>query len=247
MTRFGSQALEADWIDVHRAAWARKPGVRRVYARWFTALRGACASGPIVEIGCGAGFFKELHPELIATDVTRNAHADVTARAESLPFGTASVGNVVLVDVFHHLPHPAGFLAEAARVLRPGGRIAMIEPWIGLVARFFYRYVHHEDLDLTVDPAAPWPDGSKTPMEGNNALPYLYFKAGGELERSGLPLRVLRREPFAALPWVLSGGFQPLDLLPGRMVGAAERLDRLLSLPGDLTALRSLVVLERVG
>jgi SAM-dependent methyltransferase len=81
----------------------------------------------------------------------------------------------VLLDVFHHLPRPGAFLAEAARVLRPGGHVAMLEPWIGLAGRLFYRHVHHEALDLSVDPERPWEDATKLPMQGNAALPYLYF------------------------------------------------------------------------
>lgn len=245
MTRLRSEAPPADWLAAHRAAWARKPGLRQVYDRWFTTLRDACATPPIVELGCGPGFFKERHPELIATDAMVNPYADVVAEAASLPFGNARVGSLVLLDVFHHLPKPAAFLADAARVLRPGGRVAMVEPWIGLAGRLFYRYLHHEELDLSVDPVAPWPDASKAPMQGNAALPYLYFRAGGQLERLALPLRLVRREPFAGLPWLLSGGFQALDMLPARLTPAAERLDRLLSVPSPLTALRCLLVLER--
>ena len=245
MIRLGSEAPPADWLAAHRAIWSRKPGLRRVYDRWFASLRAACSATPIVELGCGPGFFKERHPELIATDTVCSPYTDIVAEAASLPFGSGSVGSLVLLDVFHHLPRPAAFLADAARVLRSGGRVVMVEPWIGLAGRFFYRYLHHEELDLTVDPAAPWPDASKAPMQGNAALPYLYFRAGGHLERLGLPLRVIRREPFAGLPWLLSGGFQTFDLLPSRLIGAAERLDRVLSAAAPVTALRCLLVIQR--
>jgi hypothetical protein len=83
-------------------------------------------------------------------------------------------------------------------------------------------------------------------MDGNSALPYLYFRPGGHLDRMGLPLRVLRREPFAALPWLLSGGFQPYSLLPPSLIGVLERVDVLLSLVPALTATRCLLVVERV-
>jgi SAM-dependent methyltransferase len=239
-------APSADWIAAHRAAWARKPALRGVYDRWFTALHEACASSPpIVELGCGPGFFKERHPDVIATDAIANPHADAVVEAAALPFGTARVGGIVLLDVFHHLPRPEAFLAEAARVLRPGGRVVMIEPWVGLAGRLFYRWIHHEDCDLGVDPRVPWGDDRKDAMEGNAALPFLYFGARGLLDRLGLPLRVVRREPFAALPWLLSGGFQPAGLLPGSLLPAAERLDRLLSAAPRLTALRCLLVIER--
>jgi SAM-dependent methyltransferase len=241
-----SQAPSDDWIATHRAVWARKPALRGVYGRWFAALHEACAATtPIVELGCGPGFFKARHPDLIATDAIANPHADAVVEAAALPFRGGCVGGLVLVDVFHHLPRPRAFLEEAARVLRPGGRIAMIEPWVGLAGRLFYRFVHHEECDLHVDPAAPWGAADKGAMEGNAALPWLYFAQRGALDRLGLPLRVVRREPFAALPWLLSGGFQPSGLLPEPLLPAVERVDRLLSAAPRLTAMRCLLVVER--
>jgi len=242
-----SKAPQEDWLAAHRAVWACKPSLREVYGRWFTVLRQACSSAPLVELGCGPGFFKECYPDVIATDAIANPYADAIVEAAALPFGNAQVGGIVLLDVFHHLRQPAAFLSEAARVLRPGGRLALIEPWVGLAGRVFYRWVHHENCDLGVDAAAPWGESSKGAMEGNAALPWLYFRAGGDLERVGLPLRVVRREPFAALPWLLSGGFQPYGLLPRPLLRTAERLDRWLSGAPALTALRCLLVIERVG
>jgi hypothetical protein len=82
-------------------------------------------------------------------------------------------------------------------------------------------------------------------MDGNVALPYLFFGPGGYLERLHLPLRVVRCEPFAALPWLLSGGFQPVGFLPAWLTPAAEALDRILSTIPALTATRCHLVLER--
>jgi SAM-dependent methyltransferase len=241
-----TQAPAAAWLAEHRRVWARKDGLRAVYERWFAELRGACVpDAPVVELGCGAGLFKQRYPEVLATDAGENPFADRIVDASALPFADATVGSFVMLDVFHHLPHPAAFLAEAARTLIRGGRIAMIEPWIGVGGRLLYRYVHHETCDLTADPAAPWADAGKDPMEGNVALPYLYFRPGGHLERLALPLRISRRAPFAALPWLLSGGFQSLNLLPGVCAAAAQACDRALSTVPALTATRCAIVLER--
>ena len=120
----------------------------------------------------------------------------------------------------------------------------MIEPWLGLAGRLLYRYVHHEACDLDVDPRAPWREAEKEPMDGNGALPFLFFGNPGCLARLRLPLRVTHRRPFAGLPWLLSGGFQPLNLLPASLAPAAETVDRVLSvLPA--TATRCALVLER--
>jgi SAM-dependent methyltransferase len=243
-----SHAPPANWVAAHRSVWARKASLRKVYTYWFGMLRDACVlHAPIVELGCGPGFFKELYPEVVATDVAPSPYADRVVDAAALPFGDGEVGTIVFVDVFHHLPRPEQFLREAARTLRPGGRLVMLEPWMGLMGRLLFRYVHHEDSDLSVPPADPWGATNKDPMQGNAALPYLYFRAGGHAEQMDLPLRVIHRHAFAALPWILTGGFQPISLLPAALVTAAEFVDRLVSLVPSVTATRCFVVLEKAG
>ena len=146
----------------------------------------ACPGRPIVELGCGPGFFKERHPDVIATDAIVNPHADAIVEAAALPFGEARVGSIVLLDVFHHLPRPAAFLEEAARVLRPGGRLAMLEPWVGTRGTAVLPLGPSRGLRPARRPAAT--RGARTrkgAMEGNAALPYLYFRAGGHLEHLG--------------------------------------------------------------
>ncbi|HLK12237.1 MAG TPA: class I SAM-dependent methyltransferase [Candidatus Binatia bacterium] len=241
-----SRAPAADWILAHRRVWEHKPSLRTVYGRFFAALRAACLPGaPVVEVGCGPGFLKESYPEIVATDVAPNPFADVIGDAAALPLRDAAVGSLVMLDVFHHLPRPEAFLREASRVLRPNGRLVMLEPWMGMAGRFLFRWLHHEECDLNVDPHHPWAGANKDPMLGNAALPYLYFGADGELERAGLPLRVVVRKPFAGLAWVLSAGFQPVGVLPARLVPLAEAVDRLISVAPAVTATRCVIVVEK--
>jgi ubiquinone/menaquinone biosynthesis C-methylase UbiE len=47
---------------------------------------------------------------------------------QRLPLDDASVDRVICFDAFHHVRDQAATLGEFARVLRPGGRIAMLEP-----------------------------------------------------------------------------------------------------------------------
>jgi ArsR family transcriptional regulator len=46
---------------------------------------------------------------------------------EALPIGDAEVDLALLVLVLHHVPDPARALAEAARVLKPGGRLVVVD------------------------------------------------------------------------------------------------------------------------
>ncbi len=60
----------------------------------------------------------------------------VEADAEALPFPDASFEIVTCRIAPHHFPHPDRFIAEAARVLTPGGRFLLVdttvpEGWIG--------------------------------------------------------------------------------------------------------------------
>ena len=79
---------------------------------------------------------------------------DGEASAEALPFEAGSIGALVLFDVLHHLPSPRKFFDEAVRVLAPGGRIVMCEPYISPVSYPVYKFLHEEPLDLGADPLA---------------------------------------------------------------------------------------------
>ncbi len=233
----------------HRRAWQRKPALRRAYQRYHQMiLDRAGTAEPIVELGCGAGFFKDSYPQIIATDIEASPWTDQVADCTSMPFDDASVGALVAVDVFHHLAGPAAFLAEAARVLQPGGRLVMLEPWTSPVGYRFYRHVHHEQADFAIDPAQPF-SGDKDAFDGNAVLPRMYFDD---------TLRPV--EPFARLPeqlhlcsiellpgfaWLSTGGFQAYQLLPNVLMPLADLVERILKPLGPWIALRALITIER--
>jgi hypothetical protein len=52
----------------------------------------------------------------------------LTYDGQRLPLADASVDRVLCFDAFHHVKDQAHVFREFARVLRPGGRIAMVEP-----------------------------------------------------------------------------------------------------------------------
>lgn len=98
----------------------------------------------IVEIGCGGGALLKALAELgarvagIDLDDTALALARKTAPtailrragAESLPFVDGAMHAAVFVNSLHHVPEPAmaAALAEAARIVEPGGDVIVVEP-----------------------------------------------------------------------------------------------------------------------
>jgi SAM-dependent methyltransferase len=229
-----------EFVSQHRKIWVARPELRSIYQDWFKQLL-RCVDGlhPIIEIGSGPGFFKEYFPHLISTDVVPTRYADVVCDACSLPFQSGSVGAFVMVDVLHHLPKPLEFLTEASRALQPGGRIAMIEPWITVPSYLLYRYFHHEDCSLEVDLRCPFGELDKKAFDGNAAIPFKILKQFKE----GLPsLRLVQVDPFLGLPYLATMGFKSARPIPQALIKTAKICERLLSPLRRLASTRILIV-----
>jgi len=104
-------------------------------------LRRALAGAPgpqLADIGGGTGNYalalagEGWQPTVIDRSVQMLAQASakgletVRANATRLPFADTSFDAAMLVSMLHHIDDPAQALAEAKRVLRPGGRLALM-------------------------------------------------------------------------------------------------------------------------
>ncbi len=235
-------------LAAQRRAWDERPFVRELYGEWFGMIASwlAPGDGPTVELGCGIGSFKEFRPATIATDVSSSPWTDAVVDAERQPYDTASVANLVAVDVVHHLPRPARCLREVARVLRPGGRLVMVEPYCSPLSTRLYRAFHHELTDPAVDPFGDDGHSSDRPFDSNQALPTLLFwRRLDEFERRFPELEVVARERFALLRYPLSGGLTKRPLIAPSLRRPAAALERALAPLAPLMAFRCLVALER--
>jgi SAM-dependent methyltransferase len=230
-----------------RTAWERRPLVRRIYGQWFDLVDAelSAVDGPVVELGSGIGAFKEARPHVMASDVEATPWSDEVIDAEDLPFADASVANLVLIDVFHHLANPARFLNEAQRVLAPHGRVVLLEPYLSPVSRIFYR-LHEEPSDLGAEPFAVDERIGSAPMEANQARATLaFFRHADELERRWPQFRLVTRRRLGLLLYPLSGGLQRRQLVPLRLVPVVQLVERVLAPLAPLLAFRCFVVLER--
>jgi SAM-dependent methyltransferase len=239
----------------HRRVWEQKPILRRVYNDEFFArlLASRKQDGISVEVGAGPGFFKQSAPDVVSTDLIWCPWLDAIADAQQLPFRSNSVANVFGLDMLHHLATPMTFLSEVSRILVPGGRLILVEPWITPFSYLIFRFLHQERCDLSETPWLVSPPGGgaeKLAFDGNQAIPYLLF---GPKHRSStlgsLPeLRLAALEPFCLFAYLLSGGFKPMNLLPEFLYPALSRFERATSpLWRRLAALRVLLVLEKVS
>ncbi|MEP6841315.1 MAG: class I SAM-dependent methyltransferase [Bradyrhizobium sp.] len=236
---------------IHRKVWEAKETIRLLYRDYHRRLLESCPEGAVLDIGGGTAHVKDSRSDIVSTDILSFPGIDVVADAHRLPFPPACFSGVVMLDVLHHLERPIEFLHEASRVLRPGGRLAMIEPAMTTLARRFYENFHEEPVDMAADPFAPVvtnPD--RDPFDANQAIPSLLFAtqvARSRLEATIPSLRVRRVEWLSLFAYPLSGGFQPWSLMPAALVrpmlafeGAIPEMVR------RQIAFRMMVVLERI-
>jgi SAM-dependent methyltransferase len=236
----------------HHQVWNDKPVLRDIYAIWFDALLASLGEAQrVLEVGSGPGFLaahaRQSRPRLtwIALDVVEVPWSNVVGDAERLPVADASMDAVAALDLLHHLERPSRFFTEARRVLRPGGVIAAVEPWVTPFSFPIYRWLHAEGCRPGLDPWAPFPRAPgerKDAFQGDAAVVWRLVRSSGPADWAGLgfePPRVLLLNGFA---YLASLGFHRASLLPRRLAPVLRRVDALGARLAAWTGMRALVV-----
>jgi SAM-dependent methyltransferase len=101
----------------------------------YALCAGFLGPGRVLDLGCGVGHsFELLAPrETVGVDVDAAALAGqaretVVADMRALPFADGSFASVLSVQSLEHVPDPERVVAEARRVLEPGGVAVFVTP-----------------------------------------------------------------------------------------------------------------------
>ncbi len=146
--RAAREATAAAYFARHAAEWDTLRGLHSPDDAVETALTALLAGdlGALLDVGTGTGRMAELFAPRAARvtgfdkspDMLRIARARlqmlpaekvdlVQGDFTALPFPDAAFDTLLFHQVLHYAQEPEGVLAEAARVTRPGGRIAVVD------------------------------------------------------------------------------------------------------------------------
>jgi SAM-dependent methyltransferase len=220
--------------------------LQQFYQEWYRALlsRLPPIPGNVLELGSGAGFFSEMLPGLITSEVFWCDHIRLVIDGQHLALRTGTLRALVMTDVLHHVPNVRAFLAEAARCVQPGGVMALIEPWVSRWSRLIYTRLHHEPFR----PQTPdWQFPARGPLSGaNGALPWIVFERDrAQFEREFPQWRIEVISPGMPFRYLVSGGVSLRPLMPGWSFGAWRALEQLFDPWMKTWAMFALIVLRR--
>jgi ArsR family transcriptional regulator len=126
-------------------------------------------SASVGDLGCGSGHLAELLAPQVARLIAVDGSAEMAAAArkrlsghpnvdvrqgdlEQLPIGNSELDLAVLSLVLHYVAEPARAIAEAHRVLNPGGRLIVLD------------MLPHDREDLVATMGQAWPGFAEEQM-----------------------------------------------------------------------------------
>ncbi len=229
-----------------RRVLGEKKFLRQIYETWYDQLTKSLPAipGRVLEVGSGAGFLDQRIPDLITSEILFVPPLSVVLDGCHLPLQDGCLRAIVMTDVLHHIPYPRQFFREAARCVRPGGVIAMVEPWRTTWSELIYRHLHHEPFEPGV---REWEFEALGPLSSaNGALPWIMFERDRRIFQSEFPEWSLTRiQPAMPLLYLLSGGLSPFTFQPGFLYPFWERTENIFSPWMHRWAMFAYIVLTR--
>jgi SAM-dependent methyltransferase len=115
----------------------------------------------VVDVGCGTQPYRSLFGSVgkyVGVDLAEGPYTDVVATAEELPFDDESFDCYLCNQMLHYSPTPERVIAEAHRVLRPGGLALISTHGLAIYQSYdgdYWRWTH-QGLETLIAGGGPW-------------------------------------------------------------------------------------------
>jgi ubiquinone/menaquinone biosynthesis C-methylase UbiE len=209
------EAAAQVYFEAHAADWDRIRALHVSESEVEAAMRASLGPGPfrlLLDLGTGTGRILELFYDRIERglgfDTSQAMLAYARAKLSRGGLSRAAVRHgdlyhlaladgvadaVVMHQVLHYLSDPAAAIAEAARVLAPGGRLLIVD--FAPHQLEFLREVHaHERLGFATGQVRQWlAEAGLEPLEARELAP----AAGGERQKLTVALWLAERRADA--------------------------------------------------
>ena len=241
-----------DRFEVHAAVLRRKPMLAAIFRECHELMLDldlrtfGDTPGMRVELGAGVAPVAGTFAKVLASDVVPGRGLDAVLDAQRLDLPSGAVRALYGQNCFHHFPDPLRFLAEAERVLAPGGGVVLIEPYYGFLASVVFRRLFpSEDFDKRM---VGWTTDATGSMRGaNQALSYIVFvRDRTRFERELPSLELVEMFPLDNyVRYLISGGLSFRQLMPTSTAPALRAIEKALRTARRLLALHHVIVLRR--
>jgi len=165
-------------------------------------------SDKIIEIGSGPGVSAKFikHANILRTDLLAWEDSKIPIQprvnAHALPFRDNEFGALFAVDTIHHLSDPIFAICEMQRVVKNGGLLIFIEPYISFLSYPIYKLFHHESSSWSFSQKSFNSAVSDLAGDGDQGIPKFLFTNNEMVNQitngsRGLDLDIMLFAPFS--------------------------------------------------
>ena len=238
-------------LDKSADTWARSPALRTVYQSIFADMTNAAQGSDWLELGAGAGFFKQFTPNVVTSDIRKTRFVDQAISAYTIEQSPKTWDTIFAMDMLHHLTQPFRFFKSASKALKPGGKIVLAEPAATAWGTLFYTLFHQEPIHPSlIKPPFEFSTDSEGGFANMGMGQALFHQRKSETQSKlaaiGLSIKQLKYRDVLTYP--ATGGLSQRQMLPSRLIQLLLEAEALLPQAIlRLLGLRMTIVLEKTS
>lgn len=204
---------DVDMLVQERETMNSKPILQHLWRGWYKEIEPFMSQkGLNIEVGAGGGFASTYFSNLIQTDIVKTPYIKICCDASAFPFKDNVLDTIVMFAVLHHFKNIDDFFNEARRVLKKGGKVIMVEPYVSYLSYPVWRFLHYESCNLkslTID------SNETARIDANIAIPTILFrKKRKQFEKNYADLQIIYENYHTVFHFFASGGYTYPSLIP---------------------------------